>query len=145
MVRELHKESLNQYIGRIWKFKFFCSAFLKNWWAASSNEIISRVRNLLFDRIVGHFFKGLVTLKRVAPSDVIWNKFHVSHWQTEKKEGRSFNGSHETYFKWHLMVPHVSMQPSSKSSTLAMHWHLQFFYHQSQSLISVLKWWEGWR
>ena len=35
-------------------------------------------------------------------SDVIWNKFHASHWNSFQS---SANGWHETYFKWHLMPP----------------------------------------
>ena len=56
-------------------------------------------------------YKGSVTLKCVVPSDVIWNKFHASHWLTGKKEGKSFNGRHETYFIWHLMVSHNVTKP----------------------------------
>ena len=54
-------------------------------------------------------WKGSVTLKRVALSNVIWTMFHASHWLTGKKEGKSSNERHETYFEWHLMVPQVSM------------------------------------
>ena len=57
---------------------------------------------------------ALDTLKRVAPSDDIWNKFDASHWLTEEKEGKGSNGRHETYFKWNLMAPHVAMEPSPK-------------------------------
>ena len=32
--------------------------------------------------------KGLVTLKHVALSDVIWNKFHASHWLIGKRKER---------------------------------------------------------
>ena len=55
------------------------------------------------------FSKGSLTQKHVAPSDVIWNKFHASPCQQKKKERKSSNGRHESYFKRHLLAPHVSM------------------------------------
>ena len=58
--------------------------------------------------------KGSVTFKHVAPSHVIWNKFHASHWLSGKKEGKSSNGRHETYFKWHLIARHISLQMNLK-------------------------------
>ena len=30
-------------------------------------------------------------------SDVIWNKFHATHWLKENKEGKSSNGMHKTH------------------------------------------------
>ena len=47
-------------------------------------------------------------------SDVTLNIFDISHWPKEKKEGRSSNGKHQKRFKWHLMAPHVSMQPRTR-------------------------------
>ena len=44
-----------------------------------------------------------------ASSDVIWNKFHVSHWNSFPP---SFQLVDEIYFKWHLMSVQVSVQPT---------------------------------
>ena len=36
----------------------------------------------------------------MATSDVVWNKFHASHWNSFLPFFLLSNGSHETYFKW---------------------------------------------
>ena len=64
-------------------------------------------------------YKGSVTLKRAVPSDLIWNKFHASHWNSFLSFFLLANGWYDTYsyttyslityFKWHMMVSHVSM------------------------------------
>ena len=40
--------------------------------------------------------------------------FNASYWLTEKKEGKCSNRKHQNFFKWHLMVPHASVEPSPK-------------------------------
>ena len=50
-------------------------------------------------RFFHEHFNGLVTLKRVAPSDVIQDEFHASRLLTEKKKGKGSNVRPETYFK----------------------------------------------
>ena len=53
--------------------------------------------------------KGLITFKRVAPLAIIWNKFHAFHRNSFLPFFTLANGKRKTYFKWHLMVPYVSM------------------------------------
>ena len=82
--------------------------------------------------------KALVTLKRVVPSDLIWNKFRAFHWLPEKKEGRRSNGRHETYFKWYLMAPHISMSLSLKvySETCVIHTSVTFHYNVCSKMMA---------
>ena len=73
----------NKYGDNLTKSSFFSFAKMN----VIFKSIIS-VQIWLFDKLCRKDSKGLVTLKRVAPSDVIWNKFDASNWLTEKRKER---------------------------------------------------------
>ena len=93
------------------------------------------------------FSKGLVTLKRVAPSDVIWNKFHASHQLTGKKEGKSFNHTHTSFNVTEPLVKNKLKKVNNKkgrryfvfSGYFANHHHLYNIIIQSSNLLSRLE------
>ena len=77
----------------------------------------------------GHISTRVSTLKHVAPSDVIWNIFNASHWNSFLPFFLLDNGKHQKCFTWHLMplVKERILDSDSKDSN-----HLGFFRKDSR-------------
>ena len=91
---------------RLEHFSLFSFRFQEKFRENFTSVNITRRGNFTLTRWTDHN-KGLVTLKHVVPLDINWNKFHASHWNSFLPFFLLANGRHESYFKWHLMVPHA--------------------------------------